>query len=221
MLYPLDHPRRLALLLTPCCLFAALSLAGCGGSEEIQEQQVTSGSESIRPEQPTAREAAYAGAAAGDAAYAPAASGTVSRADDRPNWVLPAGWKLDPAPRQMRHSTYRAPAGDTVVEVAISQFPGDVGGMVANVNRWRSQVGLSPVDEAAAEALIERFDLHPGYAGYTVHLQGETTHMLVGSIFNEAANRTWYVRATLPPAAAASLRPALFAFTRSFGISDQ
>ena len=34
--------------------------------------------------------------------------------------------------------------------VNISFFPGDVGGTFANVNRWRAQMGLPPVDARQA-----------------------------------------------------------------------
>ena len=48
-------------------------------------------------------------------------------------------------------------------EVAITAFPGDVGGVLANVNRWRGQAGLAPVDEAGlgqATTSIESNGLH-------------------------------------------------------------
>jgi len=32
----------------------------------------------------------------------------------------------------------------TKAEVTVSVFPGDTGGLLANVNRWRAQVGLPP-----------------------------------------------------------------------------
>jgi hypothetical protein len=147
----------------------------------------------------------------------PAAAGTASQSVDHPPWILPTAWEPVPGSRPMRHGTYAVLLADTPVEITIAHFPGDVGGVVANLNRWRSQIGLGPITAADAEALISRFDEHPGFAGYTVHLQGADTHMLVGSIHEAAADRTWFVRATLPPELAPRLRPALFAFARSFG----
>jgi len=39
-------------------------------------------------------------------------------------------------------------------EIAVTVFPGNVGGLTANVNRWRGQIGLPPAgaDEIAASA---------------------------------------------------------------------
>ena len=36
-------------------------------------------------------------------------------------------------------------------DVTVSIFPNDTGGVVANVNRWRTQVGLPETDEAGVQ----------------------------------------------------------------------
>ena len=38
-------------------------------------------------------------------------------------------------------------------EVTVSVFPGDTGGLLANVNRWRGQVGLTPLEPADLKKL--------------------------------------------------------------------
>ncbi len=58
---------------------------------------------------------------------------------------VPEGWRLDPQPRPARLATLRFGQGDAVGELAITRFPGDVGGELANVNRWRGQLGLFSV----------------------------------------------------------------------------
>lgn len=72
-------------------------------------------------------------------------------------WELPAGWKVDPQPRQMRWATLIA-GPDAPVEVAITRFPGDVGGALRNVNRWRSQIGLGPIREDEVPALVSKVE---------------------------------------------------------------
>ena len=37
-------------------------------------------------------------------------------------------------------------AGEAL-DFSITSFPGEVGGILANVNRWLGQVGMSPTDE--------------------------------------------------------------------------
>lgn len=75
-------------------------------------------------------------------------------ASDAPNpqWTVPAGWQEgNPAP--MRRATFvMKDAEGQTAEIVVSTFPGDVGGLLANVNRWRGQIGLGPLgaDEVAS-----------------------------------------------------------------------
>jgi len=52
-------------------------------------------------------------------------------------WETPAGWSEEP-PTNMRSASFRV--GD--VECYLTELGGDGGGLAANVNRWRSQLGL-------------------------------------------------------------------------------
>ena len=66
-------------------------------------------------------------------------------------WTLPEGWEeLTPTP--MRHANFRV-AGREDVECYLSVLPGRAGGVGANVNRWRGQMGLEALDQAALENL--------------------------------------------------------------------
>jgi hypothetical protein len=64
---------------------------------------------------------------------------------------LPAGWEQDPNPSPPRLAAYRIASGDGNAEVTITRFPGDTGGLLANINRWRGQVGLEPVAEVNSQ----------------------------------------------------------------------
>src|SRR5690606_18990816 len=99
----------------------------------------------------------------------PGESGSPAEAGDADPWVVPIGWTLVPGERPMRVATYEAPGPDGPVEVAITRFPGRVGGELANINRWRGQMGLPPVDESELEAVIERFEA-PGFDGYQARI---------------------------------------------------
>jgi hypothetical protein len=69
-----------------------------------------------------------------------AASGSLLR------WNAPAAWTVK-APTSMRKGSYALGPGGAV-DLSITAFPGDVGGPIANVNRWLDQVGLPPIEEA-------------------------------------------------------------------------
>ena len=69
-----------------------------------------------------------------------------------PKWIVPKDWEEGKA-APMRRATFVVKSTDgQSAEVAVSAFPGDVGGLLANVNRWRGQIGLGPVapDEVAS-----------------------------------------------------------------------
>lgn len=74
------------------------------------------------------------------------------------SWTAPTHWEARQG-SSMRKATYVVKTEDgATADLAVTAFPGDVGGEVANVNRWRGQVGLSTVSEADARAAIERID---------------------------------------------------------------
>jgi hypothetical protein len=59
-------------------------------------------------------------------------------------WALPDGWQ-EAAGNEMREATITVPVADDTVEISVSKLPwtGDgPGGLLANVNRWRGQMGL-------------------------------------------------------------------------------
>ncbi|MEO6034944.1 MAG: hypothetical protein ABIQ35_06805 [Verrucomicrobiota bacterium] len=62
------------------------------------------------------------------------------------HWLTPTGWK-ELAPTSIRVGNFLVTNGDKKAEVTIIQFPGEVGGELENVNRWRGEVNLSPVTE--------------------------------------------------------------------------
>ena len=73
------------------------------------------------------------------------------------NWTAPNNW-IEKKPTDFRLASYdiKTLKGD-LVDLSITVFPGDAGGIESNVNRWRRQINLSPLslDEIMNEALIE------------------------------------------------------------------
>lgn len=113
----------------------------------------------------------------------------------------------------MRIATYKAPPGP--VEVSVTRFPGRVGGELANINRWRGQLGLTPIEAADLDRAINRFTT-TGFDGYEVRIESPGKVMLAVAVYEAAGDHTWFVRATLPDAAAADqLQPDLFGMARS------
>ena len=88
-----------------------------------------------------------------------------------PDWKIPATWKKAP-PRQMVIAAYEASKGGATAEVTVSSFDGPTGGLLANVNRWRGQVGLGAISEGDLATQIKTVDLSDGSKGSVVDVTG-------------------------------------------------
>jgi hypothetical protein len=97
-------------------------------------------------------------------------------AADGVSWILPEGWSIDPKPVSMRFVTVVKSSGDAP-EVAVTRFPGDVGGLPLNINRWLGQVGLPSVSPAEAIAMVQ---VVPG---------AEVPGVSVADLHNEASDQ--------------------------------
>jgi hypothetical protein len=62
-------------------------------------------------------------------------------------------------------------AGNATADMAVTAFPNDVGGVLANVNRWRTQIGLPEVDDPATDASWQERTVD-GYPTRVVRLIG-------------------------------------------------
>ena len=65
-------------------------------------------------------------------------------------WKTPEGW-TDRGASGMRLTTFVVQAGDPEVQCTVSIFPGDTGGVRANISRWLRQLGLA-TDAASLDA---------------------------------------------------------------------
>ena len=73
-------------------------------------------------------------------------------------WKLPEGW-VEQSASSMVLASFLASGKTGKAEVSVSMFPGDVGGVLANVNRWRGQLGLSPISESDLPQATSQVDL--------------------------------------------------------------
>ncbi len=82
----------------------------------------------------------------------------------KPNWEVPSGWKEVPGGQFLVAKFLLPGGGGAPTAVNVSKSPGDGGGLLANVNRWRSQLGLGPVAEADLPSQVQSLDLPGGKA---------------------------------------------------------
>lgn len=109
-----------------------------------------------------------------------------------PQWTVPEGWVRADTGEAMRYATFRS--GDAGAEMAVSHFPGDVGGDLGNVNRWLGQLGLPPVDDAGMANMVTSEG-----AMRFADISNNGKRMAVG--WTMSAGETWFFKLTGPDAA--------------------
>ena len=126
-------------------------------------------------------------------------------------WTAPAAFEPKPV-SAMRKGSYRLKAAGGEADVSITAFPGATGGLEANLNRWRGQVGLAPLDPAQVTADALKFDAN-GLSFVVVDYQGSAGHML-GAIVPFNGN-SWFFKLTGPDATVVAAKPAFLEFLRT------
>ena len=66
---------------------------------------------------------------------------------------------------------FHAGSGAKSARITLSALGGDAGGLEANLNRWRGQAGLEPVDADRAQRLVRMFTVF-GQAGHYAEISG-------------------------------------------------
>jgi len=131
---------------------ATLLLAACG-EEKVSTYRVPKEKD---PEQPMA--AADSGTQAAPAPGAAMADTAVPTAEGAALvWKALPQWVPKPA-SAMRKGSYSVPGDGGESDLSITAFPGDVGGELMNVNRWRGQVGLLPIRQEEIESSVVRLE---------------------------------------------------------------
>jgi hypothetical protein len=187
---------------------AALLLVGGCRREEVTTYRVAK-------DLPAAAPAAPAGDALGTAHQAPAAP-PPGMAGDVPlpptptgaqalKWNLPKGWSQS-FPGGMRFATFKIP-GTGKIDGSVVTLPGDAGGELPNVNRWRGQIGLPPTDAAglAAARSTARSKLGPVNV-YDFTSEGSKKSRLVAAILMVDGN-AWFIKLTGDAEPVSAARP--------------
>lgn len=130
-------------------------------------------------------------------------------------YTLPPGWQEKPL-TTMRLASFNAPGPNgKQADVSVVSLSGMAGGDLANVNRWRDQVKLAPIDEAALTNSAEHVKAN-GHDYLLVDLAGGEQR-IVAAILDEKG-RSWFIKMTGDAAAVAAQKNAFSDFLRSLQI---
>jgi hypothetical protein len=113
------------------------------------------------------------------------------------SWSIPPGWQSLP-PSQFLLAEFSIPgANGAKAEVNVAELSGEGGGLLANVNRWRGQLGLDAVGENELPQLAQSLDV-PGGKATLVDFTGvnpgtRAQARLVGVIVSQNG-QTWFYK---------------------------
>jgi hypothetical protein len=112
--------------------------------------------------------------------------------DEAIQWDLPKGW-TESRPGGMRFATLK-PTAPGKVDVSVIMLPGTAGGELGNVNRWRGQIGLPPVDEAGRAQMRKEVKSKAGAISlYDFAGEGPDKQRMIAGLL-VADGKSWFVK---------------------------
>jgi hypothetical protein len=127
-------------------------------------------------------------------------------------WTTPEGWTEVP-PSSMRYASFSASTEDGgKIDISVVTFPGDGGSDADNINRWRGQMGLAPVDANAVTSQVA--PLNTGDTTFsTTDIAGNKMRTIAA--WTRHDGRVWFFKATGPTAAIEKEKPNFVKFIES------
>ena len=171
------HPMTMRGVLLACAMAGALAACDRG---EVSHYRVAKAPPSLAPVAPAAM--------TGDVPPPAKPEGGALR------WTLPKGW-TESQGGAMRYASFKVPVKGAI-DASVVVLPGPAGGELANVNRWRGQIGLAPLDEAGLAAARKTVPTKAGpIKVYDFASGGSSGKRLVAGL-TEISGNTWFVKLT-------------------------
>jgi hypothetical protein len=127
-------------------------------------------------------------------------------------WKAPESWAEVP-PSSMRYASFNASAenGDKI-DISVVTFPGEGGSDADNINRWRGQIGLPPIDESAVTSQVTPLKTAETIFS-TTDIAGAKARTIAAWTRHEG--RVWFFKATGPNTAVEKEKPNFVNFIES------
>ena len=178
--------------ITLLTLFASGILVSCSSKEEVTQykvakQQTPAPAQTVSQAQPAA------------APMSPTPGLEKQTAGfSIPKWQAPKDWTAQ-ALGSMRKGSWLISKDNQQAEVSVLAFPGDVGGTTANINRWRSQIGLKTETESTIAQELQPIDVGDKDGSLITLLSppsfgGETSDQAIIAAIVPTENGTWFFK---------------------------
>ncbi|MGB9274811.1 MAG: hypothetical protein WCC08_06210 [Terrimicrobiaceae bacterium] len=136
----------------------------------------------------------------------------------------PPHWQRQPPAPMRKASFFVQEADGAKVDISVTSFQGESGGLLANINRWRGQLDLDAVDAEQLESTIERRTM-AGREFVIVDFANEQApadkkQRVIGAIV-PALDETWFFKMTGSDALTAAQKPAFLEVLKSVEFRSQ
>ena len=143
--------------------------------------------------------------------------------EGKPKWEVPAGWREVPGGQFLVAKFNLAGEGSAQAAVNVSMSTGDGGGLLANVNRWRQQLGLSATSETELASTAKSIQVAGGKATL-VDMSGTDARTgqparVIGAIVPRSG-QTWFYKLMGESKLVAGQQEAFAEFVRTVKYTD-
>jgi len=140
------------------------------------------------------------------------------------SWDKPDAWEDSPEPSSMAEADYVVADEAGPARVSVTRLTGEGGGVLANINRWRGQVGLPPIQVIEEQPMTPVRSDHflAGLMDLSAP-QGEEAmfeRMLIVLIPRREENQTWFIKMTGPKLSVDSHRDEFVGFVESIRFDE-
>jgi hypothetical protein len=115
----------------------------------------------------------------------------VNKPKGAPTWEAPKHWVAGKASSVRIASYLVKDANGNELDFSITSFPGDVGGLLSNVNRWLSQVDLPTIEDSNNSPLLSSFKLDDKDAHLLI---AENTEKTIYGALLFGTSQSWFFK---------------------------
>jgi hypothetical protein len=190
-------------------LMLGCAIAGCRRDDQIQTYRVSKETEPAMPMAP---------GMAMD-------TGMTAASPREIEWKIPSSWAEQPLSSMRVGSFLIKGANGQVADMSVVPLSGEAGGNLANINRWRGQINLSPISAADLSAQSEtitpgsRKMLYIDFVSHDLLVNNQYKKRLMAAIYRREG-RTWFFKMLGEDAAVLSAKPAFMQFLKSLKFNE-
>jgi hypothetical protein len=144
---------------------------------------------------------------------------------ERLEWTAPSNWEKKPV-TNIRYGSFAISGSGKQADLSIISLAGEAGGALANINRWRAQLGLPPITASDLPQHTKAIDVSGTQVVIVDIVNNEVTEAAGGKLRMLAAilphgASTWFFKMTGDDVLVASQKPAFIQFLKSLRFTGQ